>query len=67
MGKTLKEWFEALGPFGKRGIIYTLAGLAGLIAHMVRGGMQQPFGIVIWLLITGIGLYYLFVLAGRRS
>ncbi len=67
MALLLRERFGKLGPFGKRGLIYTLVGLAGLIAQLVLFGTRQPFGILVWALIIGIGLYYFFVLTGRRS
>ncbi|HOT95799.1 MAG TPA: hypothetical protein PLN61_06725 [bacterium] len=67
MINALKEWYNALGRLGKRGLLYTLAGVAGLTAYLIRVGWQQPFGVVIWILIIGIGLYFLFFLAGRRS
>ncbi len=67
MAGSLRGRFEKLGPFGKRGLIYTLLGFTGLIAQLVRFGTRQPFGILVWALIIGSGLYYLFILAGRRS
>jgi hypothetical protein len=66
MVDSLKQRFNNLGSFGKRGLIYTIVGTAGLIAELVRGGTERVFGLLIWLLIIGIGLYYLFVLAARR-
>jgi len=56
-----------MNPFSKRGLIYTLVGVIGLVAELVRHGTRQPFGLLVWALIIGIGLYYLFILAGRRS
>jgi hypothetical protein len=67
MSFDFKQRFKNLGRFGKRGLVYTIVGVAGLITLYMRTGTQQPFGLLIWVLIIGIGLYYLLVLAGPRE
>lgn len=65
MVEPLKEWYRARGRFGKRGLLYTLVGVAGLTAQLMRAGWQQPFGVIIWILIIGIGLHFLFIMDSR--
>ncbi len=66
MAFDLKQRFEDLGRMGKRGLLYTIVGIAGLVTEFVRSGTARPFGLAVWALIIGIGLYFLFVMAGRR-
>ncbi|HOZ20288.1 MAG TPA: hypothetical protein PLO28_00810 [bacterium] len=67
MAESIRTRLKKMNPFSKRGLIYTLVGVIGLVAELVRHGTRQPFGLLVWALIIGIGLYYLFILAGRRS
>ena len=66
MGNLFEQRFDSLGRRGKTGLLYTLVGLAGLITILVREGIQRPFGIFIWVMIIGWGLYYLIVVGGRK-
>lgn len=67
MAAGLRQWYTSLGPYGKRGLVYTFVGFAGLTAELVRSGLVRPFGLVIWAIIIGIGLYSYFILAKKKS
>lgn len=67
MATGMRQWFANLGPYGKRGLIYSLVGFAGLTTELLRSGLGRPFGLVIWAIIIGIGLYSYFILAKKQS
>lgn len=58
--KWIKKRFAETGRFGKRGLIYASISLAGIVYELFIARVYQPFALILWLFIFGIGAYLIF-------